>query len=375
MHIDSINTIRFSHDAPYSWDEEGHVHPGEPAPREQTITHIAVDGGPDGYANGGSTAFNDMASDLLADEDPLRREYLWERLVMAQSRSGGNNGALAAVDCALHDVAGKAADQPVWKLLGGYRPDVPCYASTMVGDDDPTGLGTATAYADYVESLVEAGFPAVKLHSWMPPFDEHPRRQIEMFEAVRDRVGPDIELMVDSHHYYSRTEAKRIGDALARLDYAWFEEPMNEYSMSSYEWLRNEVDIPIIGPESAAGRVQTRAEWISRGIADISRVGVRDVGGLTPAMKIVGCCAAFGVDCEVHGNGMGNIHLLGAMSIPGKYLEWGLLHPHLDHDTVWYAPHLQNDMEPVDGIVAMPEGSGLGYEFDWGFIDEHRIDD
>ena len=374
MHIETIDTIRFEHEMPYSWDEEGHKHPGEPRPREQTITHVVVDGGPDGYCNGGSPAFNENASALLAGEDPLRRAALWERLVMNQSRSGGNNGALAAVDCALHDVAGKVAEQPVWKLLGGYRDAVPCYASTMVGDDDPSGLGTAEAYADYVEQLVADGFPAVKLHSWMPPYDPSPSRQIEMFAAVRDRVGPDVELMVDSHHYYARTEAKRIGDALAALDYAWFEEPMNEYSMASYEWLTHEVDIPIIGPESAAGRVQTRAEWISRGIADISRVGVRDVGGLTPAMQIVGLCAGFGVECEVHGNGMGNIHLLGAMSIPGRYLEWGLLHPHLDHDTVWYAPHLENDMSPVDGIVTMPEGPGLGYEFDWSFIDDNRLD-
>jgi len=208
----------------------------------------------------------------------------------------------------------------------------------------------------------------------MPPFDERPKRQIRMFEAVRDRVGPEVDLMVDSHHYYSRTEAKRIGDALAALEYKWFEEPMNEYSMSSYEWLSDQVDIPIIGPESAAGKMQTRAEWIKRGIADISRTGVTDVGGLTPAMKTVDLCESFGVACEVHGNGMANIHLLGAMPIPGEYLEWGLLHPTLDHDTAWYPPHLNNDMSPADGVVTMPTAPGLGYDFDWDYIQTNRVD-
>jgi L-alanine-DL-glutamate epimerase-like enolase superfamily enzyme len=58
---------------------------------------------------------------------------------------------------------------PVYELLGGGRDEVPVYASTMVGDDDPDGLGTVDAYVDFAEDLVDRGFPAIKFHSWMPP--------------------------------------------------------------------------------------------------------------------------------------------------------------------------------------------------------------
>jgi L-alanine-DL-glutamate epimerase-like enolase superfamily enzyme len=110
-----------------------------------------------------------------------------------------------------------------------------------------------------------------------------------MCRAVREAVGPDVDLMLDSHHCYTRTEAKRIGD----MNFRWFEEPMDEHSMSAYEWLSNEVDVPILGPETAEGKHQTRAEWAKRGIADIGRVGVFDVGGTRPPGRSRRCMKHF----------------------------------------------------------------------------------
>ena len=155
----------------------------------------------------------------------------------------------------------------------------------MVGDGDPDGLGTPQAYADFAVELVDQGYRAVKLHTWMPPYDADPDRVIEACRVVRETVGPEVDLILDSHHYYSRTEAQRIGRALSDLDFKWFEEPMDEHSMSSYEWLTGTVDVPVVGPETAEGQMYTRAEWIKRDVADISRVGVNDVGGLTPAIR------------------------------------------------------------------------------------------
>ena len=112
---------------------------------------------------------------------------------------------------------------------------------------------------------------------------------------------------------------------------------MDEHSTSSFVWLTENLDLPICGPETAHGQMYTRAEWIVRGASDISRVGVFDVGGITPAMKTVHLCEAFRIRVEVHGGGAGNLHVLGAMGIPGEYYERGLLHPHVDYDaeTPW----------------------------------------
>ena len=71
--------------------------------------------------------------------------------------------------------------------------------------------------------------------------------------------------MLDCYHYYSREQALYIGRELEKLNYYWFEEPMDEHSTSSYVWLAEQLDIPVVGPETAEGKMYTRAEWILRG--------------------------------------------------------------------------------------------------------------
>lgn len=145
---------------------------------------------------------------------------------------------------------------------------------------------------------------------------------------------------------------------------------MEEASISSYRWLADQLAIPVIGPETAAGKVHTRAEWISSGACDILRVGVDDVGGLTPALKTAHLAEAFGMDAEVHGGGSGNLALLGGM-LNGRWYERGLLHPHFDYDAV--PPHLNSAVDAMDerGEILMPDRPGLGDDYNWDYIDDH----
>lgn len=375
MQISDVDTIKFEVISHRMRDEKGHSHPGDPIQTTRTLTRITVDEGPDGYCFGGREDANEIAKRHLVGENPLYHEALWNQLYRTQRLHLGtlSDSALSTIDCALWDIAGKVADLPVYKLLGATRDSIPAYASTMVGDDDPDGLGTPEAYADFAEQLVERGFQAIKLHSWMPPYDADPDRVLDMCTAVRERVGSDIDLMLDSHHYYSRTEAKRIGDGLADLDFRWFEEPMDEHSMSAYEWLTNEVDVPVIGPETAEGKNQTRAEWAKRGAAAIGRVGVADVGGITPAKKIVNLYESFAMECESHGDDIGNLHLLCSMAIPGRYHEYGLLHPKYDYEEN-DNPAVTNTPHPDEnGVIHVPEKTGLGLDIDWEYIRDNQV--
>ena len=375
MKITDIETIEYSVISRKTRDKKGHCHPGEPHKTTNTLTRIVVENGPDGYAFGSNEAANEVAKRHLVGENPLYREKLWNALYRTQRLHLGtlNDKPLATLDCALWDIGGKVAELPVYKLLGASRDSVPTYASTMVGDDDPDGLGTAEAYADFAETLVEEGFSAIKLHSWMPPFNSDPDRVVQMCSAVRERVGPDIDLMLDSHHYYTRTEAKRIGDRISELEFNWFEEPMDEHSLSAYKWLTNEIDVPIIGPETAEGKMQTRAEWVKRGISDLGRVGVHDVGGITPAKKTANLYEAFCMECESHGNNLPNLHVLCSMMIPGRYHEYGLLHPKYDFEAN-SNPAITNLPHPDEnGMIHIPQQPGLGYDINWDYINEHRI--
>ena len=367
MKIQDVEVITFKYRSRMVRDAEGHGHPGPEHDAQMSLTHILTDEGADGYCFGGSLGMVGMARQTMVGEDPLDRERIWQRWRRLQRNFpiALHDRNISVMDQALWDLAGRLTGLPVYKLMGGYRDVVPVYASTMCGDDIPGGLDTPESYADFAQACVEQGYKAVKLHTWMPPYGRDPRRDVAACEAVRERVGPSIELMLDCHHDYSRAEALYIGRALEELGYHWIEEPMDEASMSSYVWLTEHLDIPVVGPETAGGLFSTRAEWIISHASDISRYDV-DLGGLTALMKCVHLCEAHGVGLEVHGGGHGNLHALGAMGIPGEYYERGLLHPHYDYEAS--QPWLNTRVDAIDaeGNVHLPQIPGLGLDINWG---------
>jgi len=313
---------------------------------------------------------------MLVGQDPFYREKIWQSLKERQRLHVGvlSDKVLAAVDLALWDLAGRALNQPVYKLLGAYRDKVKAYASTMCGDDLKGGLDTPEAYAEFALACQQRGYTAFKLHTWMPPMPgaPDPKRDVAACAAVRKAVGDEMVLMLDAFHYYSREEALYLGEALEELDFYWIEEPMDEHSTSSYVWLTDQLSLPVVGPETAEGKMQTRAEWIVRGASDISRGGVGDLGGITPLVKTAHLCESFGVRIEVHGNGAANLQALCAMGIPGEFYERGLLHPFLDYEQP--SPWLNALDDPMDeqGYVHVSQKPGLGQDINFDYIRAHR---
>jgi L-alanine-DL-glutamate epimerase-like enolase superfamily enzyme len=167
-------------------------------------------------------------------------------------------------------------------------------------------------------------------------------------------------------------EALWLGRELQKLGYAWYEEPMDEASMSSYAWLAANLDIPVIGPETAPGKHHTRAEWVRAGACDILRTGVTDVGGITPSLKVIHLAESFGMDCEVHGSGAGNLTLC-AVQKNGHWYERGLLHPFLDYDAVPEYLNSRTDAMDPDGYVHMPQHPGLGDDINFDYIDANLV--
>jgi L-alanine-DL-glutamate epimerase-like enolase superfamily enzyme len=379
--IESVGVTTFRTVSRTGTDSDGHQHPSDEHPAEAAVVTIRDTDGAEGYCLCHSSALSREVLDgfirkVLTGQDAFLREMLWQRLYRMQRGSGGllTDRALGYIDQALWDLAGRKLGLPVWKLLGGARDRVPAYGSTMCGDDIEGGLRTPEDYAAFALTLLGAGYSAIKLHTWMPPVPGAPDPGLDLkaCAAVREAVGPEVPLMLDANHWYSRMEALRLGRGLQELGYYWYEEPMEEASISSYQWLARELDIPVIGPESAPGKVHTRAEWVTSGACDILRVGVNDTGGITPAMKIIHLAQAFNLDAEVHGGGSGNLAILGAME-NGRWYERGLLHPHFDYDAV--PPHLNSLIDPLDsrGCVAMTERPGLGDDLCWDYIEEHRV--
>ncbi len=369
MKILDVKAEKFHYQTPIHLDAAGHNCPGPLRDAQRTFVTITAENGMSGHSFGGSAeVINQLVKSLLVGEDALYRERIWQRLKGRQRMFSGSltNEVLCMVDLALWDLAGKIMQQPVYKILGGFRNKIPAYASTMCGDDLENGLNTPEAYADFAAACQKRGYQALKLHTWMAPPDV--KMDVAACKAVRERVGDTMVLMLDSYHGYSRQQALYLGKELEKLNFYWLEEPMDEYNIESYVWLAEQLAIPICGPEKAEGKMQTRAEWIVRHASDISRGGVKNLGGITPLIKTAHLCESFGISLEVHGSNIGNLHVLGAMGIPGEYYERGLLHPLIDYEVP--EPWLNSIVDPMDsaGFVHLSDRPGLGWDLNLDYI-------
>jgi L-alanine-DL-glutamate epimerase-like enolase superfamily enzyme len=337
------------------------------------------------YSSAGSDAILiamiNRITPMLIGEDPFCREKIFDSLCKIQRLVPLTDEVIALVDLCLWDIAGKFAGLPVYKLLGGHRTRLLAYASIMVGDSFPGGLATPEDYGRFAGHLIRRGYRSIKLHAWM---DERPdsseiagkpdiMKNVAACRAVREAAGDTMPLMHDAYHHYDRSEALLLGRELEKLNFTWFEEPMDEYNSSSYRWLADQLDIPVIGPETARGRGQTRAEWIMSGACDICRAGIKSAGGITSLMKIVHLCELHGVPLELHSPGRGTMHVMAAMMISGKYYERGLLHPFLNYDATppWF--NAPADIMDHEGYVLVPDQPGLGYDFNDDYIRNHLV--
>lgn len=353
----------------------------------QTLTVISTDEGAKGYYLGGHghgdqdgltaeerAAVEGRLRGLLVGQHPFDRERFWHWMWVANLPEN----LLSVVDLALWDLQARLYGVPVYRLLGGCRDRVKAYASTY------PNMGTPEEYAEHAAACRAHGYRAYKIHPYYfwdpvacrpdPGRPSHTDQDLEVCRAVRERVGDDMVLMFDPWGTYrTYEEALKVGRELERLGFYWYEHPMPEYRVASYEKLTQELSIPILSPEIAAGSVYTRADWIRRGGSDMSRIDVLR-GGITGCMKLAAVCEAYGVRCEIHMSGFGNLQVLGATSEDTcEYYERGLVAPGIDCDTP--PPYLEAICDPLDadGYVSVPQEPGMGYRLRWDYIEEHRL--
>ncbi|MBI4220874.1 MAG: enolase [Chloroflexi bacterium] len=350
----------------------------------QRITKITADNGAAGYSVGGAHSYfygansaevERLVKPLLVGENPLDREKLWQWMMW--NRSGFSEALTGNIDCALWDLLGRMAGVPVAKLLGGYREKVKAYASSG------PNLGGPDVYAKQALECKQRGYKAYKVHAYIY-FDPHkkepspgmpafPREDIEVCAAVRAAVGDDMVLMLDPWGIYSYEESLMVGREIEELGYYWLEHPMDERRIEPYRRLCRELDIAICGPELATGSHYSRAEWVVQGASDIGRIDV-NFGGITACKKAVDMYESLGVPCEMHVGGFGNAAILGATTEETcEYFERGLHWVDEDYDVT--PPYLKAPCDPMDddGYVHLPQAPGLGFEFNWDYINDNLV--
>jgi L-alanine-DL-glutamate epimerase-like enolase superfamily enzyme len=331
------------------------------------LVAIETDAGVTGHSFLGSAsrpASNDahlisrIIKPMLVGEDPLARELHFQRM-WGRLRMNNQLRVLGAVDVALWDLAGKAAGMPVHKLMGSFRTSVPAYASSAV-------LPSAEAYAAEAIAFRERGWGAYKIH---PPTQWE--ADIKVCQAVRKAVGDDYRLMLDSTWSYDYVAALRVGQAIERLGFYWYEDPLVEDDLGGYVKLKQQLGVPILATEYAPGGHTAYAPWLLAKATDYLRGDVAVKGGLTACLKTAHLAECFHMNYEVHHGGnslnnVANLHLIMAIRnceyfevlLPDAAQKYGLL----------------KDIE-VDrnGLVHAPDKPGLGAEIDFDLIKAKTI--
>ena len=293
---------------------------------------------------------------LVVGENPLHVEGIVGKLRAAASGAGPGGIftlAMAAVDLALWDLKGKAFDQPVHALLGGYRDRAPTYASGALMRDFPTSY-----LKDAGPHLVEMGFRQMKMQLGGKSTVE---RELERVRLIRDGIGPEIDLMCDINQLWNVNQAIDMGRRLAPFDLFWLEDVVAHDDFQGLARVADALTTPIATGEYHYGIVPFRHMLEARSV-DIVMIDVLRAGGITQWMKIAGMAEAFNLPVVSHLLPEIHVHMMAAIpnGLTIEYMPWSL---RLFEET----PALE------DGQLVVPSRPGLGLAFSAETIKRYEV--
>jgi L-alanine-DL-glutamate epimerase-like enolase superfamily enzyme len=361
-----ITQHRLHLDPPFraSWDTK---------PRTQfdaTIVRVHTDEGQVGVASGDLMIGFAGHEQLFIGQDPLALERHYRLL----SNINFHYGRCWPLDLALWDLAGKILGQPCWKLLGGLSDRVRAYASSGTLRD-PAQL------ADAAQRYLARGFSALKIRFHRGDW----RADIKALEAVRERIGDRLELMVDCNQGWrmpwdieppwSLKDAIVVARELERLGVYWMEEPLHRADRDGMAALRQASDVRIAGGEMTRELHEFR-DLITGGCLDVLQPDAALVGGITGLRRVAYMAQEHNLIFTPHTwtNGMGvtaNAHLA-AGTVGAPFIEYPYDPPEWDvdrRDFMMAAP-LTVDAE---GFIVLSAAPGMGYALNEDVLRQTRI--
>lgn len=347
--------------------------------RAHVLVEIVCDDGTTGWGEclgpaRANAAVVEAYAPWLVGADPLESEKLWARLYNAL-RDQGQRGlavtALSGIDIALWDIKGKHFGVSIATLLGGrFRESVKAYATGSFKRD---GVDRIADNAQEMAQHAAAGFHAAKIKIGFGL-----EQDLEVVRAVRAAVGPDMRLMVDANHGYDVLEAIAFGRRAADLGIDWFEEPVVPEQLDAYRAVRAGQPIPVAGGETWHSRWGMREPIETRAV-DIIQPDVCGVGGFTEARRVADMAALHGVRLVPHVWGTA-VQIAAALQFMAALVPNPVrvnpIEPILEFDRTenpFRQAVVTRPIEHVAGVVAIPDGPGLGIEIDRAALAAFRM--
>ncbi len=303
--------------------------------------------------------------------DPFDIENLFARMFRLDYSYAATvqTTVISAVEIACWDIIGKFLGQPVWRLLGGKcRDRVPAYANGWYTTERKPELWAAQA-----RKVIEKGYRAMKFDPFGAGGLELSRAEtnlaVSLVEAVRDAVGPEIELFIEAHGRFSPATSIAIARELERFQPGWYEEPVPPENTGALLEVKNHISIPVATGERCYTRYGFR-ELIERRAADILQPDVIHAGGLLETKKIAAMAEPYYMMIAPHNSaGPGctaaSVHF--AVCTPNFKIQ----ETFDDFSEPWLKQAVRGAPEVRDGSFDPPAAPGLGIELDEDTIRQH----
>ena len=294
-------------------------------------------------------------AELLINEDPLQIENLIAKLMSASTGSGPGgilNIAMASIDTALWDIKGKALNQSVSSLLGGYRTSMNTYASGQLGRE------RNLEDLEYIAPrLVEQGFTQMKTQMGG---ESTVSAEIDRMKILRQVLPQDIDLMCDINQLWDVNQAIQIGSRVEEYQLFWLEDVV---ACEDYQGLARVADAlvtPVCAGEYVYG-IRPFRHMIENRSIDIVMIDLMRVGGITQFMKVAHIAEAFNLPVVSHLIPEVQVHTMTAIpnGLTVEYMPWSL---QLFNET----PEVKN------GQIIVPDKPGLGLEFNRDVINKFK---
>ena len=297
-------------------------------------------------------------ADRVIGGDSARRAELTENF-LAEAGPGPWD-AISMLDCAMWSAYAHAIGQPLYRLLGGYRERIPAQASVDAFD-------TIKEYLDITKRSVAMGYPAVKLHmNTEPDFD------MELIRVISEIYGDGkIRFMTDHEQQHTFDEAVRLGEAISKGPFDWFEAPLPDTDLDAYVELNRAVGVDVIPAGHTIFGLENWRIGLERKAWSRLRFDVTNAGGVTTAIKAMGLARAMEVSTELHSFAFGpgqhvNLHVMLGMS----GCSW-FEHP---APSERYDYPVRNPLVlDVHGCVGAADRPGLGIDVDWDDVEANAV--
>jgi len=310
---------------------------------------------------------------LVVGENPMQVDMIWEKMRRAHVFNGAVAGnmvtAMTGIEIALWDLVGKALGQPVYQLLGGkFRDRIRLYCDCHAGKDD-----SPESYAERAKEVVALGFKALKFDvddyksdyrydrwNWTAPPGEI-RQMVERVAAVREAIGPDIEMAIDMHGRYDTQSGIRVAHAMEPFNLMWLEEPVPPENIAAMREVKRNSPVPICAGENVYLRWGFR-DILEQQACDIIMPDIPKCGGLSECRKIANMAETYYIPFAPHNvcgplGSMASAHV--CASVPNfQILEWHWVdRPHWNDLAITDQPVIQ------DGAIVLTDRPGIGIEF------------